>query len=50
MNGPTVPSMVTMPRETIVMEEGSVTLHCRVSETMSVSMAPMSMSATSQVA
>ena len=47
MNGAMVPSSVTMPRDTLVMEDGSVTLHDRVSMRMSFRNAPMSISATS---
>ena len=40
MNGAMVPSSVTMPRDTLVMEDGSVTLHDRVSMRMSFRNAP----------
>ena len=48
VNGAMVPSSVTMPRETLVMDAGNVTLHERVSKRMSLRNMPMSMSATSQ--
>ena len=47
ISGMTVPSSVTMPRETLVMDGGSVTLHWRVRLRMSVSSWPTSISDTS---
>ena len=47
MNGAIVPSSVTMPRDTLVIDDGSVTLHERVSASMSVRNWPMSISETS---
>ena len=47
MNGRMVPSSVTRPRDTLVMDDGSVTLHERVSMRMSFRNMPISMSATS---
>ena len=47
MNGATVPSNVTMPRDTLVMDAGSVTLHERVSKNTSFRNCPMSISDTS---
>ena len=47
MNGATVPSSVTMPRDTLVTDAGSVTLHERVSMNTSFRNWPMSISDTS---